>query len=54
LFLIIAMLSLLVAFFALFVALVRFAEHVIRPHRETASPSVRSSPKRTVRQGATP
>jgi len=46
------MLSLLVAFFALFVGLVRFAEHVIRPHHDSASPSVRSLPKRPARQGA--
>ena len=32
--LIVAMLSLLIAFFALFVGLVRFAEHVIRPRNE--------------------
>jgi hypothetical protein len=32
--LIVAMLSLLIAFFALFVGLVRFAEHTIRPHSE--------------------
>jgi hypothetical protein len=35
----IAMLALLIAFFALFVGLVRFAEHVIRPRGEARLPS---------------
>jgi hypothetical protein len=34
-----AMLSLLVAFFALFVSLVRFAEHIIRPRNEAVLPT---------------
>lgn len=38
-FLIVAMLSLLIAFFALFAGLVGFADHVIRPRAEAASPS---------------
>jgi hypothetical protein len=37
-FLIVAMLALLTAFFALFVGLVRFAEQVIRPRSEAALP----------------
>lgn len=36
--LIVAMLALLVVFFVLFLGLVRFAEHVIRPRGDTVSP----------------
>jgi hypothetical protein len=53
-FLIVAMLALLLAFFALFVGLVHFAEHVIRPRGETASPSVDLLAEPTVDQAAAP
>ena len=53
-FLIVAVLSLLIAFFALFAGLVRFAEHVIRPRNEAAVPSDGGWTERTAGQGAEP
>ena len=49
--LIVAMLSLLIAFFALFVGLVRFAEHVIRPRNEAALPTDGKWSERTASNG---
>jgi hypothetical protein len=51
--LIVAMLSLLIAFFALFVGLVRFAEHVIRPRSEAALHPAGDWSKGTASQDAT-
>ena len=53
-FLIVAMLWLLTAFFALFVGLVRFAEHVIQPHRKAALPPDSDWSERTASQDAAP
>jgi hypothetical protein len=52
--LIVAMLSLLIAFFALFVGLVRFAEHVIRPRSEAALHPAGDWSKGTASQDARP
>ena len=51
-FLNVAMLSLLIMFFALFAGLVRFSEHVIRPRREAVLPSDDGRPERPVSQVA--
>jgi hypothetical protein len=47
------MLVLLIAFFALFGSLVRFAEHVIRPRREATLPPA-AAPSEAQDQGTLP
>jgi len=53
-FLIVAMLSLLIALFALFAGLVRFAEHIIQPRAEAASPSSGDRSEPAASRSATP
>jgi hypothetical protein len=50
----VAMPALLIAFFALFAGLVRFAESVIRPRQETALLRVGVVPERTAAPGTVP